>query len=165
MKNNKIIFSLMMLTAVGNAFALEVNGNLNLLTEVDQVCKLETENMPFGIYDANAEEDMYQSKNISLTCSDRTLYSLEILMPDAGTGTFKMSNTTNTNVSDKLNYDLYWQDWSLNEFHTPLVVTGQSTVNLEGVTTKRHPIQGKLFAGQYAAPGHYSQSVTIQVSY
>jgi spore coat protein U-like protein len=132
--------------------------NANVLA----VCSVTATNLNFGDYDASNPTARSSTSTLSITCSNGQDYTVAL---DAGGGAAatvadrKMTSGTHT-----LNYGMY-----SDSTHTTIWGDGTlSTVTVAGTgdgAPQSLTVHGKIPAGQHAAAGSYSDTITVTLNY
>ncbi len=141
-----------------SAFASTSTANMGVSATVQSTCLIAATPLAFGTYTGVLAST---STTLSVTCTNTTPYNVGL---NAGLGTgATVTNRKMTGSSAVLNYGLYQDSAeSVNWGQTvgTDTVTGTGNGSAQSLT-----VYGKVPAGQYVAPGAYSDTITATVTY
>lgn len=146
----------------GGAVAATDTALFNVTATVASVCQsLTAGNLDFGAYDTLSGSAVSGSSTISVTCSNGTSYSIAL---STGSNSSGYAPRTMKDGSNSLNYNLYkdssftnvWGDGT----SSTQVVTGTGNGNQVNTT-----VYGQIAGSQTAAPGSYSDTITVTITY
>lgn len=146
------------------AFAVDATGNLSVSANVTQTCSVNASSMAFGAYDPLSNGDLDVAGSVLVTCTNLGPATIKLDQGLNGTGTLgspdrHMSNTTNIG-SPALAYSLF-SDAGRN-----LPWDGSTGIAFEGTGDEDSvPVYGRIAQHQNVAPGNFSDTVVITVTY
>ena len=128
---------------------------------VVKVCVVAVTPLTFGNYLANSASPTDATATLTITCTSGTTYTVAL---DAGTGSGATTSTRSMSFSgSSLSYGLYQdsarsQNWGNN--------TGTDTASGTGNGgAQNSTVYGRIGIGHYLAPGAYTDTVTVTVTY
>jgi spore coat protein U-like protein len=124
---------------------------------VQATCNISATNLAFGTY-AGAQTDA--TSTVTVTCTNTTPWNVGL---NAGTCGATVSARCMANGAAQLNYALYrdsarTQNWGNTVGTDTLAGTGNGTAQASTV-------YGRIAAGQFPAPGAYTDTITATVSF
>jgi spore coat protein U-like protein len=138
-------------------------GTLTVTASVAGVCTIGNATLAFGTYNPTAATAINMTSTVTLTCSLGTPYNIGM---SAGSGTgATTSSRLMTAGSTTLGYNLYRDSgYSLNWGNTVGTDTLSGTSSTSALTNTI-TIYGQIPAGENAAVGSYTDTVTMTVTY
>lgn len=145
------------LVPAGAALATDVTTTFNVTATVNETCIVSAENLAFGIYDPNAAS-LNGTTTITATCTDGADYSIAL---DDGDG--EPTGTTRAMEADGvfLDYELY-SDANRTVVWDADVPVANADAN-PGANV--HTVYGQIPTGQFVAPGYYSDTIDVTLTY
>ena len=154
MKKIIIVLSvLVMMLAVGSAYALTDTNALTSTVSVASICSISSvTNLDFGTYDTtSATNDDDGVGDVTFSCTKGTAYDVYI------TGTRTMTDGTDT-----LNFDMYTDVGRTTAWPSIAPGVTGTAIDNTGITQN---IYGRIAASQDVQVGTYNGSVTVTVEY
>ena len=144
---------------------------LNVTATVISACSVSVPtNVAFGNYNPASGSPTNATGTLNVTCTSSTPYQIAM---DAGANASTANNTTTRRMqaagSRYLPYSLYLDSghttiWGDGNNSSSLYPTNSTYANGTGVA-QSYSIYGQITANQYVAPGSYSDTVTVTVTY
>ena len=159
------------LAILGFVFLIPLQSNaatssttMTVTATVLTACTLQTNPLVFGSYDTTAASDLTASTTVEVLCNGLSnAYTISMSTGLGANATFAARQLTAAGQS--INYSIYtnantsnvWGDGT----STTSIVSGSGTTGV----VRSYPVYGKIFNNQPAAPGIYSDTVTVTLSY
>lgn len=165
----KTAVALLLALFAGAALAATATGTFSVTATVSATCTLGTTNVAFGMYDPSSGSSTNAAGSIQVTCTSGTTYSIAIdAGANAGGATAFSNRRMKANTSDYLGYQLYldsgratvWGDGTNGSSLNP--TSGSFTGD---GSQHSYTVYGQVTAGNYAAPGSYSDAVNVTITY
>jgi len=146
------------------AFAqTDVTGTMNVSANVTQSCSVNSGSLAFGAYDPTATGNLDVAGSIWLTCTNLGPATIKLNDGQNGTGTLGNPNRHMHNVTNG-GPDLAYSLFSDIGRNTPW--EGVTGVSFTGSGDEDSvPVYGRITELQNVAPGNFSDTVTITVTY
>jgi spore coat protein U-like protein len=147
------------LVAASSAGAATATGTMAVTSTIQSNCTVATSPLAFGTY--SSASTLNGSSTVSVTCTNTTPYNVGF---DAGQATgATVTSRKMTNGAQTLAYALYQDaghstNWG-NTVGTD-TVTGTGSGSAQNIN-----IYGQIASGQSSAPGSYSDTITVTVTY
>ncbi|MDD5250154.1 MAG: spore coat U domain-containing protein [Rhodocyclaceae bacterium] len=150
------------------ASAGTASGTFAVTATVSATCSVVTSDVNFGTYSPASVTAATASGAVTATCTSGTAYTIAL---DAGANAGGVSAFSNRNMASGANllpYQLYldagyatvWGDGTSSSSVNP--ATGSFSGN---GSAQDHTVYGKVTPGHYVAPGSYTDTVTVTVTY
>jgi spore coat protein U-like protein len=151
------------------ASALTASGSLSVTASVSATCTVATSNVAFGTYDPSSGSANNATGSVAVTCTSGSTYTIAL---DAGANAGTASSFSNRRMksgsSNYLAYQLYldsghatvWGDGTNSSSLNP--TSGTLTGN---GSAQSYTVYGQVTASQYVAPGSYTDTVNVTVTY
>ena len=156
------VFAVAAVLSAGNgdtpALAATDTATLTVTASVAAVCNVQSATLAFGAYDP-AAANLDATTTVDLTCTPGTTY--DVGLDGGGSGNVAARQMANGGAT--LNYSMY-QDASRTTNWGDTV--GTDTVSgTGGGGVVSHTVYGRIPTGQFVAPGAYSDTLTITVTF
>lgn len=141
------------------ALAATATGTINVNATIQATCLITTGPLAFGTYTGVIAQS---TSTISVTCTNTTPYHIE-LNPGSTTGATVTTRQMTGPGGALLNYGLFSDaGYSVNWGQTD----GTDDLSEAGTgSAQTFTVYGQVPAGQYLAPGYYSDNVTATINY
>lgn len=145
------------------------SANLGVSATVSSTCSVTTSPVAFGDYNPTAGTADTATGTVAVTCTLGSSYSIAL---DAGANESTAGNANTrrmkANTSDYLSYGLY-----LDSGHTTVWGDGANGTSISPASgshtgdgsAQSYDVYGSIPAGQYVAPGTYTDTVVATVTY
>lgn len=149
--------------SAASALAATTTGSLVVSATVLKSCLISSGTLAFGSYDPTASSPLQANTTVTLTCTPGTTYDIGM---NAGGGsgatvTLRQLTSSGNTIGYQLYRDnAYSQNWGNTVGTDTLHATSSGTLLTNTIT-----IYGQMPAGEAAATGVYSDTVTMTVTY
>jgi spore coat protein U-like protein len=166
---NRIYLLFCLATFAQLTAAATATGTFSVTATVNSTCTVGTSNVAFGTYDPSSGSANNASGSVSVTCTTGSTYSIALDAGGNAGGASVFSNRRmKAGTSNYLPYQLYldsghatvWGDGTNSSSLNPASGTYTGNGSAQGYT-----VYGQLTAGQYVAPGSYTDTVNVTVTY
>lgn len=167
MRNRKqrmgLAFAVLAASSGGVADAGVDTTTFNVSASIVDACDVQAVNLAFGAYSPSAVTALNGASTVSVYCTVGTTYQLSL---NVGTGGGDFTGRKMLSGAHQLTYNLYttaarttvWGDGT----SSTATVSGTGTGLLTAVN---HTVYGQIGVNQDSAPGAYSSTVTVTVSF
>lgn len=161
------VLAALALAAFGQAgFAATASGSFAVTASVSPTCNVATSDVAFGAYDPASATARDAEGAVRVTCTNTTTYTIALNAGGAGASAFDSRRMLSG--THELPYQLYldssrttvWGDGSGGSSLNP--TTGSFTGN---GNEQSYTVYGRVPANRYVAPGAYTDTVNVTVTY
>ena len=165
----KICTPLLLATFGQLAAAATATGSFTVTATINATCTLTTSNVAFGTYDPSSGSPNNASGGVTVTCTSGSTYTIALdAGANAGGATTFSNRRMKSGSSNYLAYQLY-----LDSGHATVWGDGTNSSNLNPTSgtftgngsAQSYTVYGQVTAGHYSAPGSYSDTVNVTVTY
>lgn len=162
--NKKILLSLLATLLVTNAQAQIQAGDFQTNATMNATCAVSANDVDFSFSPVADTTVVRSTLTAKVTCSKNLPFTLGLSEGSSGNVLDRIMSSTTTN--DKLHYNFYVG------LNSPVVVghtgtgTGTGVINSTGTGSNQNIIvQGRMSKNQFVAPGQYSDSLSVVLTY
>ena len=155
-----LLAAVVMFLSLG-AFAVDQTANLSVSANVMNVCTVDAGTLDFGSYDPVAGTNHDATGSFDVQCANGGNASIKLDQGQNGTGTLAAPvRQLKHGLSDLLGYQLY------SDTTREVVWEGETGISYTGNgDSETKTVYGRIPSGQNVAPGAYTDSVLITVTY
>ena len=150
---------ILLISAPGHAAAATATGTIAVSATVQATCSVTTAPLAFGAYTGAT---LAGTTTVSVTCTNTTPYSIG-LNPGVSSAATVTTRKMTGPAAALINYGLYSDvAHAVNWGNTPTTDTVAGTGTGSAVVAT---VYGQMLAGQFVAPGAYTDTVTATITY
>ncbi len=145
--------------AGGPVDAATSTGTLTVQVQVQSACTISDGTLDFGTYQSGQSDPLVAHTTLQIT--DCNAGSVTVEIDGGGTGDTRARRLTGPGGAT-LAYQLYKGSSLGNVFGTG---SSARVIDMTGITTKNVPVYGRIAGGQTAAPGTYTDTLNVTLTF